>query len=145
MAIVINYWAVIGAAIVSFVLGGVWFGPLFGKQWMRTVGITHEQMDKAKEKGMQAMWRSYAIMALGTLVMAFVLAHVIAAFGTAIMSGGIGGLGATAGLWIWIGFVAPVTIGNVLWDGRPWKYWFIVSGYYLVSLVLMGIIISSGT
>src|ERR1044072_1726753 len=78
MDIVINYWALLGAVIVSIVLGTLWYGPLFGKQWRRIVAITHEQMEEGKKKGMQAMWRSYAIMALGSLVMAYVLAHIIA-------------------------------------------------------------------
>jgi Protein of unknown function (DUF1761) len=143
MEIVINYWAVFGAVVGAVVLGFVWYGPLFGKQWMKTVGITHEQMEEAKEKGMAGMWRTYALMIVSTFLMAYVLAHVIAAFGEAL--GGVGDVGISAGLWMWIGFVAPVTLGNVLWEGRPWKYWFIVAGYYLVSLILMGVIIASGS
>ena len=143
MEMAIDFWAVIGAVIVAVVLGFVWYGPLFGKQWMRLVGISHEQMEDAKRRGMAGMWRTYLMMIVGTLVMAYVLAHVIAAFGEA-LGESIGGTGATAGLWMWLGFVAPVTLGSVLWENRPWKYWFIVSGYYLVSLVLMGIIIASG-
>jgi hypothetical protein len=142
MDVVINYWAVIGATIVAFVLGGVWFGPLFGKQWMRLVGITHEQMEAAKEKGVKGMWRSYALMAVGTLVMAYVLAHVIAY--AAVFSGSSGAdAGIAAGVSVWVGFVAPVMLGTVLWEGRPWKYWFITGGYYLVSLIVMGIILAT--
>lgn len=144
MEMAIDFWSVIGAVIVAVVLGVLWYGPLFGKQWMRTIGISHDQMEEAKKKGMAGMWRTYLAMILGTLVMAYVLAHVISAFGEA-LGESIGGTGATAGIWMWLGFVAPVTLGNVLWEGRSWKYWFIVSGYYFVSLVLMGIIIASGS
>ena len=140
--IVIDYWAVFGAVVVSVILGFIWYGPLFGKQWMRTVGISHEAMEEAKRRGMSGMWRTYLMMIIGTLVMAYVLAHVIAAFGEA-LGESVGGTGASAGIWMWLGFVAPVTLGSVLWENRPWKYWFIVSGYYLVSLILMGIIIAS--
>lgn len=142
--IVIDYWAVFGAVVVSVVLGFIWFGPLFGKQWMRTVGISHEEIEEAKSKGMSGIWRTYLMMIIGTLVMAYVLAHVIAAFGEA-LGESVGGTGASAGIWMWLGFVAPVTLGSVLWENRPWRYWFIVSGYYLVSLILMGIIITSGS
>lgn len=144
MDIVINYWALLGAVIVSIALGTLWYGPLFGKQWMRIVGITHEQMEEGKKKGMQAMWRSYAIMALGSLVMAYVLAHIIAYASAFTGSSGVDA-GIAAAVSVWIGFVGPVMMGNVLWEGRPWKYWFITSGYYLVSLILMGIIISTGS
>ena len=142
MEVVIDYWAVFGAVVVAVILGVLWYGPLFGKQWMRTVGISHDQMEEAKRRGMQGMWRTYLAMVIGTFVMAYVLAHVIAAFGES-LGESVGGTGVTAGIWMWIGFVAPVTLGSVLWENRPWKYWFIVSGYYLVSLVLMGIIIAS--
>lgn len=144
MDIVINYWALLGAVIVSIVLGTLWYGPLFGKQWMRMVGITHEQMEESKKKGIQAMWRSYALMALGSLVMAYVLAHIIAYASAFTGSSGVEA-GVSAGISVWVGFVGPVMMGSVLWEGRPWKYWFITSGYYLVSLILMGIIISTGS
>ena len=140
MDTVVNFWGVLVAAIAAFVLGGFWFGPFFGKPWMRAVGITHEQMERMKEKGMSAMWRSYLAMFIGVLVMAYVLAHVLAVFsGSA--DAALGSLGVSGGLWMWIGFVAPVMLGPVLWEGRSWKYWFITAGYYLVSLILMGIII----
>jgi hypothetical protein len=141
MEVVIDYWTVLGAAAAAVILGVLWYGPLFGRQWMRTVGISHEQMAEAKRRGMQGMWRTYAVMIIGTLVMSYVLAHVIAAFGDS-LGESIGGTGASAGIWMWLGFVAPVTLGSVLWENRPWKYWFIVAGYYFVSLVLMGIIIA---
>ena len=144
MDVVINYWAILGAVVVSIVLGTLWYGPLFGKQWMHIVGISREQMEKMGAKGRQAMMRSYAIMALGSLVMAYVLAHVIA-YASAFTGSGGTDAGVAAGISVWIGFVAPVMMGNVLWEGRPWKYWFITSGYYLVSLVLMGAIIASST
>ena len=38
----INHLAVIAAAIASFVLGGLWFGPLFGSAWMKENGFTPE-------------------------------------------------------------------------------------------------------
>lgn len=143
MDIVINYWAVFGAAIAAIVLGIVWYGPLFGKQWMRIVGISKADMEAAGEKGKRMMQRSYAIMALSSLVMAYVLAHILTYASAFTGSSGIEA-GISAGLSIWVGFVGPVMMGNVIWEGRPWKYWFITSGYYLVSLILMGIILALG-
>ena len=32
--------------------------------------------------------------------------------------------------------------GAFCWDGKSWKLWFINSGYYLVSLLLMGSLLS---
>jgi hypothetical protein len=34
----VNWLAVLVAAVVTFVLGGVWYGPLFGKVWRAAEG-----------------------------------------------------------------------------------------------------------
>ena len=62
----INYLAVVLAALAAMVIGFVWYGPLFGKQWMALMGFTPQSMDEAKKKGMA---KSYILMALGSLVM----------------------------------------------------------------------------
>ena len=71
-AVPINYWAVIVATIASMVTGYLWYGPIFGKQWIKEMGWTAEAMEAAKKKGMT---KQYCLMALGSLIMAFVLSH----------------------------------------------------------------------
>ena len=34
----LNWWAILVATLSSFVLGGLWYGPLFGKRWLRALG-----------------------------------------------------------------------------------------------------------
>jgi hypothetical protein len=140
----INYLAVLVAAIVAFVLGSLWYGPLFGKAWMKTLGMNMDEM-KAKAQSdpsmKSKMMRGYVIMAIGALLTAYVLAHALI-FANAYMQT----TGAGAGLFIafmnWLGFVAPVLVAPVMWEGRPWKWWFITSGYYLVSLGLMSLVLT---
>ncbi len=43
----INYGAVLVAAIIEIVLGFLWYGPFFGKMWMKSIGVT-----EGKTKGM---------------------------------------------------------------------------------------------
>jgi hypothetical protein len=143
----VNVVAVLVAALVAFVLGALWYGPLFGKAWMKTLGMNMDEM-RAKAKGdpsMKAkMMKGYVITAIGSLLMAFVLAHALVFAGTYMhLTGVMAGL--EAGLWNWLGFVAPVSIAGVLWENRPWKWWFITAGYYLVSLGIMGVILSLWT
>lgn len=139
----VNYSAVLLCGIASMVLGTLWYGPLFGKTWMSLAGFKQEDMDRMKTdpKAKMTMYRSYALMFVSSLVMAYVLSHVItfsmAYLGESGVSAGIMG-----GIWTWLGFVATTTIGSVLWEMKPWKYWFIVGGYYLVQLVAMGLILS---
>ena len=35
----LNYWAVLVAAASAFLLGGVWYGPLFKNAWCREAGM----------------------------------------------------------------------------------------------------------
>jgi len=138
MEVVINYWAVLVATVAAIILGTAWYGPLFGKQWMRIVGITMGEMTPAVKRSMA---KSYTILALTTFVMAFVLAHALS-FASQITEAEGVLASVTTAIWVWLGFVAPVTLGSVLWENRPWKYWFITSGYYLVALILMAVVMT---
>lgn len=135
----INYLAVLLAAISSMVLGFLWYGPLFGKTWMNLSGLTKEKMDKAKAKGMSVQ---YGIAFVGSLVMSYVLAHSLVFAASYFKTSGVSA-GLMVGFWNWLGFIAPVTLGIVLWDGKSWKLWILTNAYYLVSLLLMGVILVS--
>ena len=134
----INYLAVVAAARDSMAIGSVWYGPLFGKTWMRLSGITPEKIDSAKATG---RGKTYAMVLVGSLVMSDVLAHAIVFASAYFRMGGIPA-GLMAGFWNWLGFIAPVTLGAVLWEGKSWSLWLLMNSYYLVSLLVMGIILS---
>ncbi|MDP2815239.1 MAG: DUF1761 domain-containing protein [Rectinemataceae bacterium] len=138
MEVEINYLAVLVATAAAIILGTAWYGPLFGKQWMRIVSVSMGEMTPAAKR---SMMRSYAILALTTFVMAFVLAHALS-FASQITEAEGVLASVTTAIWVWLGFIAPVTLSSVLWENRPWKYWFITSGYYLVSLILMSVILT---
>ena len=138
MTVPINYFAVCVAAVASMIIGFLWYGPVFGKQWMALSGMTEEKIASAKAEG---MGKKYFITFLGSLMMSYVLAHAIIFAGAYLQVEGVPA-GLMAGMWNWLGFVAPVTLGTVLWDGKPWKLWFLNNGHYLVSLAVMGIILS---
>src|SRR5437867_3970847 len=102
MEVDINYMAVGAAALSQVVLGFLWYGPLFGKMWMKMMGLGQADMDKAKG----GMSKSYALMLVGSLVGAYVLAHFVQYAGAVTASDGM-----QTGFWAWLGFVAPVTLG----------------------------------
>ena len=138
MEVPINYLATLAAGVSNMILGYLWYGPLFGKQWIVWSGMNQQGLDAAKTKGVA---KSYVLMFLGALVMAYVLAHVIVFGGTYTQTTGISA-GISSAVWSWLGFIAPVTLGTVLWDNKPWKLWVLNNGYNLVGLILMGIILS---
>ncbi len=131
---IINYVAVIVAAIVSMGIGFLWYGPLFGKAWIKLSGMSMKDMEKKKKKGMT---KTYVIAFIGTLVMAYVLAHFVDYVGATTLSAG-----AELGSWLWIGFFAPTLLGIVLWEGKSWKLYLLNVGHYLVTLVVMGAILA---
>lgn len=137
----VNYFAILVAAVANMFLGFVWYGPLFGKQWIALMGWSKEQIESGKEKMKTQMWKTYSIAFLGSLVMGYVLARSLVFFSIYLGIYGISA-GVQVGFYSWLGFIAPVTLGTVLWEGKPWKLWFLVNGYYLVSLLIMGTILS---
>jgi len=85
-----NWIAVIAAAGARFVVGGIWYGPLFGKAWQRETGLSDESV-----KGVN-MPKIFGLVALLNLFAAFILGHVLATYGrpdlvtSTIVGGGIG-------------------------------------------------------
>ena len=137
----INYIAVLVAAIVSMILGWLWYGPLFGKAYMEGMGIDPNSAE-TKEKMKQGMASAYVQMFILSLVMFYALAFTLWAFkaampGVAPISAGLQG-----GFWTWLGFLLPVIYGQKLWGGKTFKFVSIGLGYYLVLLLINGVILS---
>lgn len=139
MAIPINWWAILVTVVVSFILGNLWYGPLFGKAWMSSAGIN--KPDAMTPEIKKQMMKSMIFMIIGAILMNITLIHSIVFAGAYTAVTGLC-LGLSAGFWNWLGFIAPVTLGSVLWENRPWKYWFITAGYYLVILLINGMILA---
>lgn len=133
----INYMAVVVAAIASMVVGSLWYGPLFGKQWIALSGMSPEAVAAGKAKGMKGMWKSYVFMFVGSLVMAYVLSHALV-FSSAYLNAAGVSAGLMTGFWNWLGFIVPVKLGSVLWEGKSWKLFVLDTAYYLVTLCIMG-------
>ena len=126
MGIVINYWSVLCAAIASFVIGMLWYGPLFGKMWMKLSGITPKKM-----KGKSPV-QSMIIGFIATLITAYVLAHFVQYMMAATFVAGT-----QLAFWLWLGLVAPVQLGSYLWEGKPFALFLLNTTHNLVSLVIM--------
>lgn len=139
MYVAVNYIAVIVAAIANMVVGFLWFGPIFGKQWVKMMGWTPEEMKEAQKKGMT---KSYVIAIIGSLLTAWVIAELTVILGSYLYLTGIMA-GFKAGFIGWIGFVVPVGLSTVAWEGKSWKLWLLNVGYYLVALLVMGAIIGA--
>ncbi len=134
MNVEVNYLAVLVASVVSMGVGFVWYTVLFGKPWMKLMGYSKESMAKARK----GMGKTYSISFVLTLLMAYVLYHVMVFsdnyFGYPWLMTGL-----TSAFWMWLGFVAPVQATDVLFGGKSWKLFWINTGYQLASLLAMGL------
>lgn len=129
--VALNHLAIVTAAIVAFIIGGAWYGPIFGKIWMREVGLTPEGV----AAGNQA--KIFGLAFLFTLVMAYNLGFFLG-------DPSIGlGMSAFYGFATGFGWIAMGLFIVGLFERRSAKLMLINGGYMTVTLTLMGLIIGA--
>lgn len=126
----INWLSVILAAVSSFVVGGIWYGPIFGKAWMKAFNLTEENL------------------ATRNLAMVFGLSFIltlIAAINLEMFIGADASLsfGAFAGFAAGVGWVATFLGILYLFEKQSLAGIFINAGYCIVALTLMGVILGA--
>ncbi len=130
---VINYWAVIVAAISTMVVGSVWYTPkVFGNTWMRLAKV-----DPSEGKS-----------AVGpiviTVIVSFISAWVLAG-ATWISNEFYGGSFLLAALLtaviLWAGFTASRFITHDAFEGRPAGLTVMNIAHEFVTFVVMAVII----
>jgi hypothetical protein len=126
----INWLSVIVAALSSFVLGAIWYGPLFGKTWMKVNGFKEEDL-----KG-QNFFRIYGLAFLLMLIASFVLEMFIGKDADLLF-------GLMAGFFAGIGWVGTMIGVMYLFEMETGKKYLINAGYSVISLMVMGIILGA--
>ncbi|MFA7308873.1 MAG: DUF1761 domain-containing protein [Patescibacteria group bacterium] len=138
ISIIVNYWAVLIAVVVTQALGAFWYSNVaFGKVWNKDLALSEAQAKLAKKK----MGPSAAIFAAVSLLSAYTLSHIIQ-FSMYTLGGSAMVSGLTSALWIWLGFVMPAQIGLVLFQGKSWRFFAINTSYSLLAYLIMGAIIA---
>lgn len=132
----INIFAVLVATLSTFLVGWLWYGPLFGKAWMNAVGLTEEQIQQRN------MVKVFGFAFIFELIMAFNLAVFLTGSPEAaeMMNAQMGAFyGFLAGFG-WVFFALAV---NSLYEQKSWKYIFINGGYWTVAFTIMGLILGA--
>ena len=134
--ITVNYWAVITGAVLSMIIGAIWYGPLFRKKWMEIIGSNPEDKE-AMQKMQKSAGPLYVVQFVLTIFQVLVLAHLVADTKIA------GGL--ERALWIWAAFVIPTLAGAVMWTNETnrlkWMRFLIQGGYQLVIFTVFGLLL----
>ncbi len=138
MYVMVNYLSVLLCGLASMVIGSIWYGPLFGKKYMKIMGadtMTPEQKEVMKKR----VWGMYALQLALSLLTAYVLAYLVAnwAGGESIIA---------IAFLAWLGFIMPTVAGGALWSDKPkklaWDLFFITAGAQLVTFIVFGFILS---
>jgi hypothetical protein len=127
----INWPAVVVAALSAFAVGGLWYNPkVFGNAWMVDSKLTQEEIKTAN------MTKTFGFTALFALISSANLAAFLATPTTDTSWGATAGF--LAGIWT---FGAIAT--HSLFEMKGWRYIFINGLYSMVSLTLMGAILGA--
>jgi hypothetical protein len=131
MQVPVNFLAVAGATVAGYIFGALWYGVVFGKLWQRLTGITD----------MKPAPVNFILVLVGMFVMAYVLDNSII-FGDAYLkTGGIAG-GLEGAFFIWMGYVATVTLVTKLYEKKPWGLWLLDNAFWLMTMMIMGVVLS---
>jgi len=123
----VNVWAVLVAAASSFLLGGIWYGPLFKHAWCREARVD----PGAKPARHPAKVFGFAF-----------LLSVLAAWIMAIFVGRDDLLVAVQkGVLVGLCFVGASFGINYLFAGRSLKLWLIDAGYHTLQFTLYGLVL----
>jgi hypothetical protein len=111
------------------VIGGLWYGPLFGKIWMRLSG------HQPGAPGNNSTALTFGL----TPVLNLIIATSLALF----IGGGNWQFGLFAGLAAGLTFVAMALGVIYLFESRPLGLWLVNAGYQVVVFTVMGTIIGA--
>ena len=92
MELKINLVAILVAVAANFILGSIWYMPLFGKAWGKEMGPLVNVLNSA--------------------------------------------------IFTWLGFYVPGHLGATVWENKSWKLFAINTGYNLVSLLVVALILN---
>ncbi len=136
----INYTALLITVVANFILGFLWYTPLFGKAWAKENGF-----DTSVKPASGELAKGMIIMIIGNFLMAFVFAHNMAAwsFVPDMKDAGTASIILNAAIFTWLGFYVPVDLGAVAWERKSWKLFFINTGYHLAMLLVAATIFAT--
>jgi hypothetical protein len=122
----VNVLAVLTAAVIQWVLGWLWFGVLFKKDWTAMVKI-----DSAVSSNAGGVM---ALIFVANLILSFALVKVLA-----VLPGGMTWVrGSLVGAICGLGFVVPPMFAQHISEKQPFKLFGINALYWLIAMYFSG-------
>lgn len=134
-----NFLPILLCTLAGMAVGFVWYGPLFGKVWMRVMGHEGPKPTKEEMKEMnKKMMPTYIIQFILIMLQVWVLSFFV-------------GLGISdpihLAFGLWLGFIMPTVAGIAMWSGKSrgltWSMFLTSAGFQLVSIVVFALILGA--
>ena len=119
--------ATLAATIAGFVLGALWYGPLFGKTWMAAIGVSRDTLTAGFNPA-----KTYGL----TFVLGLIASWV---FGLYVGPSPGFRFSVAAGAAVGIFWVATSLTTNYLFERRSATLILINSGYHALRFILIGL------
>ncbi|MHB8907140.1 MAG: DUF1761 domain-containing protein [Melioribacteraceae bacterium] len=130
----VNYLAVLVCAVISMIIGSVWYSPmLLGRTWMEEVDKSEDELKKEFNP-----LKTYGIAFLSNLFIAFSLAQLMAHSNATTVAAGI-----RLAFLCWFGFIVAPMVINSLFEGKSFKLILVDSGHHLIVILVFGIILGA--
>jgi len=123
-----NWLAVAVSALAVFMIGWIWYGPLFSKPWASGMGYDMSGDMKMDPK-----------MLVVSYLMSFFTAWTLS---TLLADTTELGAALKGAFLLWLGLVATLYALNQVYDSRPWRVWAINVGYHLVGMLVTAAIVT---
>ena len=134
----VNYWAVLVAAVADFIIGAVWYMPIFGDLWGKIHGF-----DKLSKKEQDEARKGMGPLLLVQFIITIITAWTLAKLHVVVPAYSIYSLALLA----WVGFVVPTQLAAIIFGGTDPKWVIqkalIMAGGSLVCLQAAAFIIHS--
>ena len=125
----IHWLSILVAAVSGFLVGGLWYGPLFGKAWQAARGLSDDAMKNAN------MPMIFGLTFVLNLFSAFILDHTLTTYGSPGLN-----LSVMISSGVALGFIVPAIGVNYLFSRQSLRLFMIDAGYWLVIYSVMGVV-----
>jgi len=123
----VNWIAVIVGGVFNMAFGSLWYGPLFGKAWLKAIG--------KRQENIQSSAGMYILPFIAGLASAYVLATLISGLGLTDWWQGL-----IVGAIVWIGVGSAATFTQGTFEEQPRAAWFLFAFYQLIVYAAQGIV-----
>jgi hypothetical protein len=130
----INYPAVLVAAIAHFIIGGIWYGLIFGNKFIELMAWSPE---KLRQMEAQNPAKQYFAAFVSGLVLVYILAHFVQYTKARTAVDGI-----QTAFWLWLGFIVTTQFATVVFEDRKLGLYLINVGYQFVGCAVAGVILT---